>query len=688
MSRFILSLFFIVSISWPGLTAHKEPEPIHKGILDLRECTLDDEFFLKLDGEWEFYWNRFISPDEFLSTSPPLPDLYCDIPSYWSDYAINEKPLSGFGHGTYRLQILLPKGCRKILALEVPVFDAAYSLFLDDRFINSNGKTGTSEINSEGGYRPFVTGYRPVSDTLSILIHVSNYQHRRGGFWKSMIIGDPLKIDKLSNEYALINYISLGILLAFALFFFIFFLLFKEDRLLLYFSLTLAGIFLRFISTDLYPILLITNISWSWLIRFEYLGSFIAFIFGMWYFYSLFPSKLFYHFRNINSILSAIAVLIIVFFKVSTFSYTMWYFQPIVTVFLLFFVGTGFLHLFRSTPGKWAYFAGSVVLVIALINDILLANSRTAISNDYVVHFAIQIFVFIQAIMLIRKWIVSYYEKESLHAEIAHMNQNLEIIVKKRTAQLESQNLEISKQKEKIENQNKTLHESLDFKNKFFSIIAHDLKSPIASLVQISEFTDADMPVEDRLRIWASVKGLVKSAADLIDNLLYWGRSQGNQLQFKPEQVSIPKIMDETIVFFIELAKQKSIKLSYSNEEDIQAYIDKELMQIVFRNIISNALKFTHPGGVISLKTQADPEISDRVILSVEDDGLGMDRAVIDNLLENKEIISTAGTANEHGTGLGLRLCYDLVKINKGEMKIESTPGKGTTILLYLPASE
>ncbi len=686
MSRFILSLLLILKIAWPGLAAQNEPAPIQKGILDLRECTIDENFFLKLDGEWEFYWDRFVAPEDFFATSPPLPDLYCYVPSFWSHYSINEKPLGGFGHGTYRLLILLPEGFRQTLAFEVPVFDAAYSLFLDDKFINSNGKTGTSEINSEGGYKPFVTGYRPASDTLSILFHVSNYQHRRGGFWKSMKIGDPHKIDRSSSEYALINYISLGVLLAFALFFFIFFLLFKEDKILLYFSLTLAGIFLRLISIDLYPVLLFTNISWLWLIRFEYLGSFIAFIFGMWYFYSLFPTKLFYHFSRINTVLSAIAMFIIVFFKVSIFSYTMFYFQPIITAFILFFVGTSFLHLFRSTPGKWAYFAGSIIIIIALINDILIANSRTAISNEYIIHFAIQVFVFIQAVMLIRKWIVSYQEKENLHTEIAHMNQNLENIVKKRTAQLESQNLEISKQKEKIENQNRTLQESLDFKNRFFSIIAHDLKSPIASLVQISDLTDIDMPAKDRLRIWASARDLVKSAANLIDNLLYWGRSQGNQIHYKPEQVSLPKILDETIALFIETAKQKSIKLKSSNEADIHAFIDKELMQIVFRNIISNALKFTSAGGTISMKTQVDTESSGRVILSVEDDGLGMERAVIDNLFENKEIISTAGTANEHGTGLGLRLCYDLVKINKGEMRIESTPGKGTTILLYLPA--
>lgn len=688
MSRFILSLLLILKIAWPGLAAQNEPAPIQKGILDLRECTIDENFFLKLDGEWEFYWDRFVVPEDFFATSPPLPDLYCYVPSFWSHYSINEKPLGGFGHGTYRLLILLPEGFRQTLAFEVPVFDAAYSLFLDDKFINSNGKTGTSAINSEGGYKPFVTGYRPASDTLSILIHVSNYQHRRGGFWKSMKIGGPHKIDRLSSEYALINYISLGILLAFTLFFFIFFLLFKEDRILLYFSLTLAGIFLRLISIDLYPVLLFTNISWLWLIRFEYLGSFIAFIFGMWYFYSIFPTKLFYHFSRINTVISGIAMFIVVFFKVNTFSYTMFYFQPMITAFMLFFVGTSFLHLFRSTPGKWAYFAGSIIIIIALINDILIANSRTAISNEYIIHFAIQVFVFIQAVMLIRKWIVSYQEKENLHTEISHMNQNLENIVKKRTAQLESQNLEISKQKERIENQNRTLQEALDFKNRFFSIIAHDLKSPIASLVQISDLTDIDMPAKDRLRIWASARDLVKSAADLIDNLLYWGRSQGNQIHYKPEQVSLPKILDETIALFIETAKQKSIKLKSSNEADIHAFIDKELIQIVFRNIISNALKFTSAGGTVSMKTQVDPESSGRVILSVEDDGLGMERAVIDNLFENKEIISTAGTANEHGTGLGLRLCYDLVKINKGEMRIESTPGKGTTILLYLPASK
>ncbi len=668
------------------LPAVSQDDPlIQGGVLDLRGYSINKDFSIKLDGEWEFYWDNYLYPDDFQAGKHPQADCLTEVPSYWGNYQIDGKNLTGFGHGTYRLLILLPEGYRNILAFDIPGFDVSCTMYIDNKLAVSAGETGTSKYNSKGGYKPLVTGYKPVTDSINILIQVSNYQHRRGGFWKSIKIGDPRKINKLADEYAFVSYLSLGVLFAFAVFFFLFFLLFKEDKVLLFFAITLSGIFLRFVTTDLYPILIFTNISWMWMIRLEYLGTFIAFIFGMWYFHSIYPSKAFKYFAIVNTALSSVAVILVTFFSVFVFSHTMLYFQPAVLIFILWFVIAGFIKLFKPFPGKWAYFAGSVVFILALVNDIMLANSKTALSHDYIIHFAIQVFVFIQAVLLIKKWIVAYYEKEKLHTEITHLNKNLETIVRKRTSQLESQNLEINKQKEKIENQNKKLQESLDFKNKFFSIIAHDLKSPISSLVQAWELMDEDLPEKEKEELMTSTKGLVKSAADLIDNLLYWGLSQGDQIHYNPENIMLREIIDGSVSLFSKSAHQKSIKLKILCEKNCSAYIDRELFQIVLRNLISNAIKFTNPHGTVSIKGGPDKENTSATIISIEDNGLGMSRETIKNIFDNKDIISTSGTANERGTGLGLRLCIELIKINQSKINIESTPGKGTTISLQLP---
>lgn len=666
---------FVISICLGcTLLSAREANPVPtEGILDLRSYQFDDQTVINLNGEWEFYWDKLLYPDDFKQSGKFLPDLYGKIPSYWNSYEINGSNLPGKGHATYRLMILLPEGFSRNLMFDVPVFDVAFKMYLNDLFVGGNGEPGISEEKSQAGYSPFLTMFTARADTIQVLIQVSNYQHRRGGFWKTMTMGSTSKLVRLSNQYKFISNISLGVLISFALFFLFFFILYRKEKITLYFSLTLIGIFLRLISTDLFPILLVTEtLPWKCLIRTEYLGSFMAFGFGMWYFYSLYPGKIIKLFVRINFYVLLVLSIIVIFFRVDIFAYTMLYFQPVVVLFLTYYLIVSAISVLRGKLADLGYLCGLLIFIAALINDLLIANSQTALTRNYSIHFAVQLFVFIQAIMIIRNWIFTYLEKERLHREINYINRNLEKMVTDRTTELNERN--------------KELENALIFKDRVFSIIAHDLRSPIASLVQNAELLNYDLSDEDRHKVFASFLDLTHMASNLIDNLLYWGRSQGNLINYNPANCDLKDVVKQILQLFQDYAGQKSISIDLQTGRKTIAYCDEELIRIVLRNLISNALKFTGKGGevVVSITHESDPE--EIIRLMVTDNGIGIGEDKIRTLFTDDKIIATKGTDGETGTGLGLKLCYDLIRINKGSINIESVPGKGTKVIIILPA--
>jgi signal transduction histidine kinase len=614
-----------------------------RGILDLRNYSFDKHPVINLSGEWEFYWEKFLSPENFRKDTLINPDLYGTVPSYWTGYILNGKNLPGQGFATYRLKILMPAGLSKELSLSVPVFDSSFDLYINGIQSGRNGIVGNSLSSSKGGYAPFIATVSSPGSEVEIIIQVSNFQHRRGGFWKVMRIGYSHEIDRLNAVYFLVNNTSLGVIFSFSLFFFFFFLFYKKSKVMLYFSLMLLGIYIRLISTGTYPVLSVFPVNWEWLIRMEYIGTYFGFIFGSWYFYALFPSKLSSILNQFITVTFGIISIAILFTKILFFSYSIILFQFLVLLMIIYYLVVLFLATLKKSPSAIYYFLGLFLLFIALINDLLLANSKNSISRNYIIHLAFQAFIFLQAIMLIKTWIRSYEETERLHKE-------------------------------------------LDFKNKVFSIIAHDLKAPVASLDQYLGILDENISKDKREKAMNSIKGMVKSSLSLIDNLIYWGRSQGSKMKVIPVSCNLEDISKDILNLLKESAKNKSLELSYSSDGNSNAFCDKELIQIVLRNLVSNAIKFTNSGGKVLIRIYHKSSDKNRIFLDVEDNGVGIPSEKLKNLFNSEVPLSTYGTANEKGTGIGLRLCYDLITLNNGLIKVESTENTGTRIMITLPS--
>jgi two-component system sensor histidine kinase/response regulator len=222
-------------------------------------------------------------------------------------------------------------------------------------------------------------------------------------------------------------------------------------------------------------------------------------------------------------------------------------------------------------------------------------------------------------------------------------------------------------------------------KDKFFSIIAHDLKSPFNSIIGIGELLNEQVIKKeyDGLEEYTSI--MTESshrAMNLLTNLLEWSRSQTGRMDFSPEYIRLSLLIDEAIDLSEFAANQKSIKISRQISDSAVVYADKAMISSVLRNLISNALKFTKINGEIELSAKI---IDNMYLIQVKDNGIGIRKEDLNNLFQIDKFYSTRGTYNEGGTGLGLILCKEFVTKHGGEIWAESKEGAGSDFCFTIP---
>lgn len=248
---------------------------------------------------------------------------------------------------------------------------------------------------------------------------------------------------------------------------------------------------------------------------------------------------------------------------------------------------------------------------------------------------------------------------------------------------------ELKKTEERIKRQNEKLQKSNAEKDKFFSIIAHDLKSPFNAILGFSElFVDLvsanELDREEAIKFAKIISDSSNKVVDLLTNLMEWSRSQTGRIAVHPVQFNLKEVVDETAVLFNETLKQKSITFENNAMENLEVISDKDMISTVVRNLVSNAAKFTPSGGKIIVSAAAEPE---QIKITVRDTGIGIPEAILDKLFTIGENYSTPGTENEEGTGLGLIICKEFVEKLGGRIWAESQPGKGSAFIFTIPSS-
>lgn len=236
-----------------------------------------------------------------------------------------------------------------------------------------------------------------------------------------------------------------------------------------------------------------------------------------------------------------------------------------------------------------------------------------------------------------------------------------------------------------LDDRNSELQKAIDTKNKFISIIAHDLRNPLNAINGLSELLTRRLNPEVDQRSVDMAKVLhqsAKGAYELLDDLLVWARTQQNTIQFNPETLNVHATAAETLNEIKVQAERKHIMLINNTESGDTVWADKLMLQTIIRNIVSNAIKFTNEGGLIVL---ASNQTADNTEISIEDNGVGMTQETIKKILGTIELNSTKGTSGETGTGMGLIISKEFIQRHKGTLNIESTLGKGSSFIITLP---
>jgi signal transduction histidine kinase len=224
-------------------------------------------------------------------------------------------------------------------------------------------------------------------------------------------------------------------------------------------------------------------------------------------------------------------------------------------------------------------------------------------------------------------------------------------------------------------------------KNKFFSIIAHDLKSPFTSLLGFTGILDelAGNLSSDKVKEYSShIHESATRVFKLLENLLHWSMLQMDRVEQKPSIIDLHALAGNTLDVLGSVAQQKAIALK-QDTQNLHAFANAHMVDTVIRNLVNNAIKFTPEGGMVSIDAIQEDGV---IVVSVKDTGIGMDKEKISKLFKLSESVTTNGTGGETGTGLGLILCKELVERNGGQIWVESTPDHGSRFAFTLPASD
>jgi len=363
--------------------------------------------------------------------------------------------------------------------------------------------------------------------------------------------------------------------------------------------------------------------------------------------------------------------------------------QPLVTSFLfmnslnlgqdLYFILYGILAVFFLKEIGFMIFSICFSMLNFFILSVVLKQFIYQLENInnflYLVNEGVAIIFIFYGLYLIKK------ENAAYQVRLLYKNNDLQ----QKNAQIQLQADKIKENASLLEKQTQELTELNALKNKMFSIISHDLKAPMYAMRNFfGEVQQNNIPVRELKKMIPGVVNDLTYTTSLMDNLLQWSKSQMQSNAVYPQKIDIGNSIAETIQLLSRQLAVKQIKIETDMAEDVYGFMDKDMLNLVLRNLISNAIKFTPEKGNIKIGMHANCTI---VEVYVQDSGTGISPEALKKINGN-DFYSTKGTANESGTGLGLKLCKEFMTRNGGKLYIESKLGKGSTFSVSLPKAE
>ncbi|WP_079911128.1 cell wall metabolism sensor histidine kinase WalK [Paenibacillus sp. 32352] len=654
------------------------------GVMDLRSWQFEQDGGVELNGDWDFYWRQLVDPQEAASNGylRQVPDRL-KLPAAWNGHWVNGEALSGIGYATFHLK-LLTQPTDRILAVEMPSIRTAYTLWINGERLAQAGKVGVSPEEGEPGYRPQVVYFKPASTTLDIVLQVSNYDHRLGGIWNELKLGEASQITTSHNNHMGLDLMLVGSLLLMGLYHFGLFLIRFKERGSLYFSLfcLLIGIRATYVGEGA-ALQMFPSVSWECGLRIEYLCYYLALPLAVMFCRSLYPQEIMRFFVVGTQVIGAVFSVVVIILPPKQFTFTTQPYQ-VITVLVCVYVLTGIVRaLLRGREGAWFALLGGIVYAITVCIDILYYNQWIHLGN--ISSFGLFFFIFMTSFIISLKSFKAFASVETLSRQLRELNMGLEHRIKERTAELQRSN-------RRLEKMNEDLGRLETSRRHLLSNISHDLGTPMTLIQGYVEalidrvVVDPDQQ-EKYLRL---ILGRITGLNRLIADLFQLSKLEARQIDFSMQEMAI----EDVIHFYsdrydlevknagLHFSVQAPIPASEERNKTGSVFIDIDRIDQVLTNIIYNAIKHTPVGGFIQLQMAIEGQA---LVMRVQDNGSGIDPEDLPYIFDRFYKKDKARNSAEGGSGLGLAIAKEIVEFHGGRIWAESRLGQGACICFLLP---
>ena len=645
-----------------------------KGVIDLRSHDFSANGPVDLDGEWEFYWKKFNN-----EINPGDKPAYIQVPSPWNKHLHNGKEVGPYGFATYRLKILLPDSGKQ-LAIKYIGSNGGSRFFINDKVYHQ----GIPEKNAAMTKPLRFYNIVPVESGTEIYIALDNasYFHRNGGIKHSFTIGNEFNIRNTTILMRLSEGMYTAIYLVLAVILLIFHIKNKNPMILFFsfFSLNLAARIFMVGERNIH--IFFPEIDYRADLFMEYLTFYLSVVTLAPYIHLLLPGYFGKTIRNIFVGNGAAFIALIVILPSDIYSRLIHIYQATSVLFLIITLAAITRGVMNNIPTAKMQLASFAVLFAGAIIDIIYsiyythASSYTAIS--------MLAFVLLNVIIISKHLYNIRLEKELSEKKALYDKLRMQLLETEKKL-IKDDLLKTMEMQKKLEIANFT-------KNRFFSVISHDLRGSIGSVMELLEMVSAniksypgmtDRKKEDFREILLSTAEQSNTTYELLENLLDWALSQQDMIVYHKTRIDIEEIIEPAVNLLRMQASAKDIHVSIRNEvTDASIHADPRTCQTIIRNLLSNAVKFSHNDSKIEIRITNDDKY---INISIQDYGPGMSPEKTAKLNQEQGILSTPGTNDEKGTGLGLQLVFEYIRGNNGKLDIQSEEDKGTTFTVSLP---
>lgn len=640
-------IFFLTSCS--SFIMHQQPKAV-QGVLDLRNWDFQTSEAINLNGEWGFYWEALYETKNFEESPTPISG-YIQVPSAWNGFKIDEREIGGEGYATYRLKVLL-NGCPPPLALKINTISTAADIYINGQLLQSIGKVGTEKNNMQAAFAPTIISLPEVHDELDILLHVSNFFHRKGGIWDKIQVGNEKSIRQQRYKALSLEFFLVGSILIMALYHLFLFALRKKERYALYFGAFSLLVVIRVFFTGEYAVNIFADVSWSAIISMEYLSFYAGVPFFAAFFYSMFPTITPKNMVYLNCIIGGGFSLAVIVLSPELFTHTAVPYEIITLLFSLYGLFLLGIAIKKQLSGSLPFLLGFMAIFAAMLNDILFANE--IINTGYYLPLGLFGFILAQTFLLSQRVSSTFNTFENINANQSEKNK-------------------------KIEEQNANLKRLNDELDIFVYRTSHDLRAPIASVLGLINLAKVE---DDKTKLHYYLDLQEKTLwrlENFVNDLLIYSRN--TRIEVIREKIDFKNLVEDALQLHSHQGNYEKIEKIVEIDQQNTFISDPKRLSVVLNNLISNAIRYSNPyqhAPYLKISIFTDTQ---KALIEISDNGLGIAQKHIPKIFE----MFYRGDTQSKGSGLGLFIVKDTIIKLQGEIKVVSEVNQGTTFKIILP---